>query len=59
MVANTTTIQQFEEAPARVSEWRRFSRVFFQRKLVIFGLVIITRLIICAIFAPFLTHYNP
>jgi len=42
-----------------VSEWRRFSRVFFQRKLVIFGLVILSLMIISAIFAPFLAPYNP
>ena len=58
MVQNATAFQ-FEEAPARVNEWRRFSRVFFQRKLVMFGLVIISLLVICAIFAPLLAPYNP
>jgi peptide/nickel transport system permease protein len=47
------------EAPIRVSEWKRFRRVFFQRKLVLFGLVIIGILILVAIFAPLLTPYNP
>jgi peptide/nickel transport system permease protein/oligopeptide transport system permease protein len=59
MTENTTTTQEFIEAPPRVNEWRRFSRVFFQRKLVIFGLVILSLLIICAIFAPWLTPYDP
>jgi ABC-type dipeptide/oligopeptide/nickel transport system permease subunit len=59
MTDNATTIQEFNEAPVRVSEWRRFSRVFFQRKLVLFGLVILGLLVFCAIFAPLLTQYNP
>jgi len=53
------TAETFHEIPARVSEWKRFSRVFFQRKLVIFGLFILAILIIVAIFAPLLTPYNP
>ena len=59
MTENATTIQEFTEAPPRVNEWRRFSRVFFQRKLVIFGLVVLSLLIISAIFAPWLAPYNP
>jgi len=49
----------FIEAPPRVNEWRRFSRVFFQRKLVIFGLVVLTLMVISAIFAPWLAPYDP
>ncbi|OGO07393.1 MAG: ABC transporter permease [Chloroflexi bacterium RBG_13_57_8] len=49
----------FFEAPPRVSEWRRFGRVFFQRKLVIFGLVVLALLIISAAFAPLLAPYDP
>lgn len=59
MTGKSTTIREFTEAPPRVNEWRRFSRVFFQRKLVIFGLVILAILLICAIFAPWLTPYDP
>jgi peptide/nickel transport system permease protein len=59
MTKNNTIIQEFSEAPPRVSEWRRFNRVFFQRKLVIFGLVVLTLLVVCAIFAPWLTPYDP
>jgi peptide/nickel transport system permease protein len=59
MARKSTTIQEFTEAPPRVNEWRRFSRVFFQRKLVIFGLVILAILVISAIFAPLLTPYDP
>ena len=49
----------FIEAPPHVSEWRRFSRVFFQRKLVMFGLVVFALLVICAVFAPWLAPYDP
>jgi len=49
----------FSEAPTHVSEWRRFLRVFLQRKLVIFGLTILLILIICAIFAPWLAPHDP
>jgi len=43
----------------RVSEWQRFRRVFFQRKVVLFGLIILTLLVITAIFAPLLAPYDP
>jgi ABC-type dipeptide/oligopeptide/nickel transport system permease subunit len=56
---NLSTDAAFIEAPPRVNEWRRFSRVFFQRKLVIFGLVVLILLIISAIFAPWLAPYDP
>jgi peptide/nickel transport system permease protein len=46
------------EAPPRVSEWRRFQRVFFQRKVVLFGLIILIILLITAIFAPLLAPYD-
>ena len=50
---------EFEEAPPRVSAWRRFSRVFFQRRLVIFGLVVLALLVFTAIFAPLLAPHDP
>ena len=53
---NTTSIN---EALPRVSEWKRFQRVFFQRKLVLFGLIILALLVIAAIFAPLLAPYDP
>jgi len=52
-------ILTFSEVPPRVSEWRRFWRVFLQRKLVIIGLVILAILVITAIFAPLLAPYDP
>jgi ABC-type dipeptide/oligopeptide/nickel transport system permease subunit len=59
MVQNTTTMQGFSEAPPRVSEWRRFWRVFLQRKIVIFGLVILGLLIFTAIFANLIAPFDP
>jgi peptide/nickel transport system permease protein len=50
---------EFSEAPPRVSEWRRFRRVFFQRKLVFFGLVVLLLLAFAAIFAPWLAPHDP
>jgi len=49
----------FLEAPPPVNEWHRFSRVFFQRKLVVFGLAVLGLLILSAIFAPWLAPYDP
>jgi len=54
-----TTGTGFAEAPPRVNEWRRFSRVFLQRKLVVFGLVVFALLVISAIFAPLLAPHDP
>ena len=47
------------EAPPPVSEWKRFRRVFFQRKLVIFGLVVLLVMAFTAIFAEWLAPHNP
>jgi peptide/nickel transport system permease protein len=53
------TVNGYKDALPRVNEWQRFSRVFFQRKLVLFGLVILAVLVLTAIFAPLLTPFNP
>ena len=42
-----------------VSEWKRFSRVFLSRGVVIFGMVVIGVVILTAIFAPLLAPYDP
>jgi peptide/nickel transport system permease protein len=49
----------FAEMAPRVSEFQRFRRVFFSRKLVLFGMVIIGLLLLTAIFAPLLAPYDP
>ena len=59
MVEKNTTYTEFLEAPPHVSELRRFTRVFFQRKLVIFGLAILVLLVIAAAFATWLAPYDP
>ncbi len=59
MPEKQSTLLGASEAPPSVSEWRRFRRVFFQRKLVIFGLVILALLVFTAIFAPWLAPHDP
>jgi peptide/nickel transport system permease protein len=59
MVTDYTSGTEFLEAPPRVSAWRRFRRVFLQRKLVIFGLVILLLLVFTAIFAEWLAPHDP
>jgi peptide/nickel transport system permease protein len=56
---NSNTDKDFSEAPPRVNEWRRFSRVFFARRLVIFGFLVLFLLMVTAIFAPLLAPYDP
>jgi peptide/nickel transport system permease protein len=59
MAENATKVNEFTEAPQRVSEWRRFWKVFLQRKIVIFGLVVLGMLVIAAAFAPWLSPHDP
>lgn len=56
---DTAASTVFSEALPRVSEWRRFGRVFFQRKVVIFGLFVLFLLVVTAIFAEWLAPYDP
>ncbi len=59
MVDTPETSPEFQEAPPRVSEWRRFRRVFFQRKIVFFGLLVLIVLGLAAAFAPWISPYDP
>jgi len=59
MAVNVTDTASFTPAPPRVSEWRRFRRVFFQRRIVIFGLLVLIILGLTAVFAPQLAPYDP
>lgn len=43
----------------QVSGFRRFSRVFFGRKIVLFGLIVIVVLILSAICAPLIAPHDP
>lgn len=59
-MAESIAVQQvFTEAPARVSEWKRFWRVFLKRRIVIFGMVVLILLVIAAAFADILAPYDP
>ena len=49
----------YMEAPPPVSEFQRFRRVFFGRPVVIAGFVVILILLFTAIFAPFISPYDP
>jgi ABC-type dipeptide/oligopeptide/nickel transport system permease subunit len=59
MTTNAVNATGFAEAPPRVSELRRFIRVFLQRRIVIFGLAVLIILALTAIFANLLAPYNP
>ncbi len=59
MVSRNPTVEEFQEAPPLVSEWRRFIKVFLQRKIVIFGLVVLVILLLTAIFAEILAPHDP
>jgi peptide/nickel transport system permease protein len=59
MAKDGATTTEFSEAPPRVSEWRRFIRVFLQRKIVMFGLLVLVILTLTAIFAKQLSPYDP
>jgi peptide/nickel transport system permease protein len=55
----STRSLELMEAPPRVSGFRRFSKVFFSRGLVIFGTIVIVLFLLTAIFAPQLAPYDP
>ncbi len=59
MVNEAVVTTDNTEAPPRVSEFKRFRRVFFSRGLVVFGIVVIVALILVAILAPVLAPYDP
>ncbi|MBN1190672.1 MAG: ABC transporter permease [Dehalococcoidales bacterium] len=47
------------EESAHYSEFRRIVKVFFGRKVAVFGMIVIILLILTAIFAPLLAPYDP
>jgi peptide/nickel transport system permease protein len=59
MAGSTAVRSDFSETPVRVSEWKRFWRVFLKRRIVIFGLAVLTLLVVAAAFANLLAPYNP
>jgi len=59
MAINTAVDKIPVDSPPRVTEWRRFRRVFLSRGVVVFGMVVIIAFIIVAIFGPWMAPYNP
>jgi ABC-type dipeptide/oligopeptide/nickel transport system permease subunit len=59
MTTEATLPAGIKETTRRVGEFRRFMRVFLNRKIVMIGLAIIVIFIISAIFAPVIAPYNP
>lgn len=59
MVTLLPQTEDFLEGPPRTNEFRRFLKVFFGRKLVIYGAFVIVMLIVVAFFAPLIAPYDP
>jgi peptide/nickel transport system permease protein len=59
MAEQTVTPGSISESPQRVSETKRFMKVFFNRGLVVFGMVIVVLFIFIAIFGPLIAPYPP
>jgi peptide/nickel transport system permease protein len=59
MEINDTARKESLGVPPRITEYRRIVRVLLRRQVVVFGLIVITILIIAAIFAPMLAPYDP
>jgi len=52
------TMEWLDETP-RLNEFQRFMTVFFGRKIVILGVIIIVSMVLIAIFAPYIAPYDP
>ncbi len=59
MSSNLESTATSLEIKPRSAEWRRFSRVFFGRGVVIFGAVVLVIFIITAIAAPLISPFDP
>jgi peptide/nickel transport system permease protein len=49
----------FKEEIVRISEFQRFRRIFFNRGVVVFGLVVIVAFLLTALFAAWISPYSP
>ena len=62
-IANVTEIPTSQyldtQVAPQVSERRRFFRILFQRKLVMFGVGVLVILVLVAIFAPLIANHDP
>jgi peptide/nickel transport system permease protein len=59
MSQDVVSLETSEKEIARVTEWKRFTRVFFNRGLVVFGVVLLAIFVIVAIFGPLFAPYDP
>lgn len=59
MVKRRTRKEKFVEGRPSESGWRRFVRVFFGRRIVLFGLIVLVLYILMAIFAGQIAPYDP
>lgn len=59
MTGNTVESLETFENPSKTNELRRFIRVFFGRKVVTVGFIIILVMLFIAIFAPFIAPHDP
>ena len=50
---------EIQEAPPRTTGWNQTLKVFFTRKLVVVGFVLVLIFVLMAIFGPWLTPYDP
>lgn len=58
-MASEVPWEEISEVPPRVGEWQRFRRVFFGRRVVLFGTVVIAFLVLVAIIGPWIAPYDP
>jgi peptide/nickel transport system permease protein/oligopeptide transport system permease protein len=59
MMSPVAAMTGIHEAPPRVSEWKRFRRVFFSRGVVVFGMVVIIFMTLVAMVGPAMAPYDP
>jgi peptide/nickel transport system permease protein len=59
MSIETSDVTTISEIAPRVSEFNRFTRVFFKRWVVVLGLVILLLVFVAAIFAAWIAPYDP
>ncbi len=59
-MAERVIVQEtISDTPPRVSEMRRFFKIFFSRGVVVFGMVIVCLFLFIAIFGPLIAPYEP
>jgi peptide/nickel transport system permease protein len=59
MLKETVSSTTLMEVSPHVSEFRRFTRVFLSRGVVVFGMVVIVLFLLTAAFAPLIAPYDP